>query len=429
MDNPSRQLSCNLGGNPRIRNIESFVPFHFSDVVFRKNILYFIDITSSDNISFLLHVVLPYSLLLFLLHQLQPATGTMIRRRTTNRWRQQAPLIYYWNRRREQEKEDDENSSSSEQDDDSLPSHISPPTVIYITNPTAMTTKPQQSSSGRKAGALNYGFEETKHLFDIMERILPIGTDEWKAVLDEHSVKFPGRTVLSIRRRYQTLHRKQAPTGSPNMPEDVRQAKRIKHNIGKRAELCDGTEEFNLEEGFKNTVESVNDDAGAPGIQSNETTQTTQPTVDSTSAVVAPTNPSEDSTITPTKRSYNSKFSSPPFPGGDRFLQTYQMSLQQERLYQEREARRWERERLERQSARDDMMKMIGVAVSQFATAIAGGNNNVSAVFSPRQAPRFEGLNGEPIVLPDNDDEDDDEYAQPPPASKKRVGDNSSSTD
>ncbi len=72
---------------------------------------------------------------------------------------------------------------------------------------------------------------------------------------------------------------------------------------------------------------------------------------------------------------------------------------------------------MERQEARDDMMKMIGVAVSQFATAIAGGNNNnVSAVFSPRQAPRFEGLNGEPIVLPDNDDEDDDEYAQPPPA-------------
>ena len=35
------------------------------------------------------------------------------------------------------------------------------------------------------------------------------------------------------------------------MPEDVRQAKRIKYKIGKRAELCDGTEEFRLEDGFQ----------------------------------------------------------------------------------------------------------------------------------------------------------------------------------
>ena len=46
---------------------------------------------------------------------------------------------------------------------------------------------PQQSATaGRKAGALDYGTEETKHLFDIMETILPIGTDEWNKVLDEH---------------------------------------------------------------------------------------------------------------------------------------------------------------------------------------------------------------------------------------------------
>ena len=92
-----------------------------------------------------------------------------------------------------------------------------------------------QQSSGRKAGTLNYGMEETKHLFDIMERILPIGTDEWNKVLDEHSIEYSGRTVLSIQCRYQNLHRKQAPTGSLNMPEDVKQAKRIKYKIGKRA--------------------------------------------------------------------------------------------------------------------------------------------------------------------------------------------------
>ena len=47
------------------------------------------------------------------------------------------------------------------------------------------------------------------------------------------------------------------------------------------------------------------------------------------------------------------------------------------------------------------MMKMIGIAISQFANAMTtsnNNNNNVSAVFTPRQAPRFEGLNGEPIT-------------------------------
>mmetsp|Transcript_65627 Transcript_65627/g.133507 ORF Transcript_65627/g.133507 Transcript_65627/m.133507 type:complete len:88 (+) Transcript_65627:474-737(+) len=71
------------------------------------------------------------------------------------------------------------------------------------------------------------------------------------------------------------------------------------------------------------------------------------------------------------------------------------------------------------------MMKMIGFAISQFANAMAthsngtAGSSNMSAVFTPGQAPRFEGLNGEPITLPppppeDNDNEDLDEGQSPP---------------
>ena len=90
-----------------------------------------------------------------------------------------------------------------------------------------------------------------------MEKILPIGTDEWNKVPDEHSIEYSGKSVLSIRRRYQNLHRKNAPTGSPNMPDDIRQAKRIKLKIGKKAELSDGTEEFHLEQGFKSSTENM----------------------------------------------------------------------------------------------------------------------------------------------------------------------------
>ena len=83
---------------------------------------------------------------------------------------------------------------------------------------------------------------------------------------------------------------------------------------------------------------------------------------------------------------------------------------------------------MEQQEARYDMMKMIGIAVSQFANAIASGdgsNADMSAVFSPRQAPRFEGANGECITLPlahPLKEEDDKEQEITPPATKKRVG-------
>ena len=310
---------------------------------------------------------------------------------------------------------------------------------------------PQQSTAGRKAGALNYGIEETKYLFDIMETLLPIGTEEWNKVLDEHSKQYSGRTVLSIRRRYQNLHRKNAPTGSPNMPDDVRQAKRIKYKIGKKAELSDGTEEFHLENGFKSSYENEEHTNTIVDVTTGEpnSLERNQPTVESTvqltnnsrntsgndktPAAAAPTSvPRDDNTsITPTKRSYTSRVSTPvssfPFPGGgDQFLQTYQMSLQQEKLSQEREARRWERERVEREEARErdrmqrreereDMMKMIGIAVSQLANAMASNNNSMSAVFRPGQTPRFEGMNGESISLPLPDEEE-----SPPPAQKRR---------
>ena len=59
------------------------------------------------------------------------------------------------------------------------------------------------------------------------------------------------------------------------------------------------------------------------------------------------------------------------------------------------------------------------MAARSNSTSSAYNNNNLSAVFTPRQAPRFEGLNGEPITLPppppeDNDDEDLDEGQSPP---------------
>ena len=88
---------------------------------------------------------------------------------------------------------------------------------------------------------------ELVNLFTIMERILPIGPEEWEEVVSEHSQNFPGHNLDSLCHKYHSSHRKKIPTGDPNMPPEIRMAKQVKHQIGDRACLGGGAEEYDLE--------------------------------------------------------------------------------------------------------------------------------------------------------------------------------------
>ena len=59
------------------------------------------------------------------------------------------------------------------------------------------------------------------------------------------------------------MYRKGIPTGDPNCPEEVCLAKRIKYDIGDRAAIGDGEEEFNLED-TSFTATKPNPDAPLP---------------------------------------------------------------------------------------------------------------------------------------------------------------------
>ena len=110
-------------------------------------------------------------------------------------------------------------------------------------------SKPKRNS---KVGKSNYTREELLSLFTIMERILPIGTEEWEQVQLEHAELYAGRDIDSIRRKYNSLHRKQVPTGSPNITPEILAAKRIKYKIGVKADIGGGDDKnFDLEIGFK----------------------------------------------------------------------------------------------------------------------------------------------------------------------------------
>ena len=113
-----------------------------------------------------------------------------------------------------------------------------PPDVSHVVAP-----PPQIQPRVRGAKFTN---AELMNFIEIMESILPIGPTKWDQVWEQHSVVFPDRELNTLRRKYTTLHRKKIPTGDPHMPDEVRMTKRCKYKIAEKAELGDGTGQYDM---------------------------------------------------------------------------------------------------------------------------------------------------------------------------------------
>lgn len=124
------------------------------------------------------------------------------------------------------------------------------PAFVYIHKTKDNINSNMSTHAGRKKGRGNYSHMELNSLLDTMEDILPIGSEEWQRVVEQHNENYPssGRDAESIRRKYATLHRKKVPTGDPMCPLEVKKAKRIKYQIGAKADLGDVEEEVELKE-------------------------------------------------------------------------------------------------------------------------------------------------------------------------------------
>lgn len=72
----------------------------------------------------------------------------------------------------------------------------------------------------------------------MLEIHLPIGIDAWEEITRLHVETYPlsGRTVESLRRKYNALAKKKAGTGDPHIPKPVLQAKAIQKLIIQRSE-------------------------------------------------------------------------------------------------------------------------------------------------------------------------------------------------
>ena len=244
------------------------------------------------------------------------------------------------------------------------------------------------------------------HLLNAMFEVLPIGPEEWEEVQSRHSARYQGRSVESLRRKYQELHRKDVPTGDPHCPADVKLAKRVKYAIGDKAELGGGEEDYTLEENSFAVpggvpVGSAGNDRLIGGLmQATRTDAQAQ-----AAAIVDNHDPMDVSTS-----SLSSSRPSPTRPrrekGGD-FLAMMQMQMLQEAS--ERKTRAAEREeerkdraqeaRLERQERaldREQMQRLIATAVGGF---IGHSNKKRKKSSSRKRAERL-GIDG-------SDDESD----------------------
>lgn len=80
-------------------------------------------------------------------------------------------------------------------------------------------------------------------MVDTVAEVLPISSAGWDRVAELHQEVYviENRTADSLKRKFNEVCRKPAPTGDPNVPEDVRLAKHVRQIIVRTVNASTGT--------------------------------------------------------------------------------------------------------------------------------------------------------------------------------------------
>ena len=108
---------------------------------------------------------------------------------------------------------------------------------------------------------------ETTTLLKTIERVVPIDAEGWNEVHDAFNSKHTPRGVECLKRKFNKLANKTAPTGNPNMPEDVKLAKSIKGKLFRRSLAMNLSEDEEEEE--EEEEDELNDDNIAEAVDEN----------------------------------------------------------------------------------------------------------------------------------------------------------------
>ena len=224
----------------------------------------------------------------------------------------------------------------------------------------AATRIPKPTKGNGKLGRSNYSREELFSLLATMERILPVGPEEWEQVVLEHSSQYPGRDTQSIRRKYTALHRKKPSTGNPIVPPEVLIAARhVKKLLGHKVNLGGGEKEtLDIETGFSGQDQPQEQIPGA--------TENTQP-----SAATVPVLQQTGGGLARARSSQSQGVVSSPVPRKSKDSNQEFLDLMRMKILIEREERREER-----RERHEDWVGLI--------SAVVGGVASVFGVEPPR---------------------------------------------
>ncbi|KAI0370997.1 hypothetical protein BV20DRAFT_1121053 [Pilatotrama ljubarskyi] len=121
--------------------------------------------------------------------------------------------------------------------------HTHPRQAADVT-PTARSTSgaglpPPRRRGGRRRGVMNFSSADVTELLRLVRSHMPIGMHGWERVCAGYNAYAstrgrPRRDVQSLRTKYYKLVNVKKPTGDPDCPPDVREAKRIEREIERR---------------------------------------------------------------------------------------------------------------------------------------------------------------------------------------------------
>ncbi len=115
---------------------------------------------------------------------------------------------------------------------------------------------------GKQSGTANWTRAETAHLLSILEDILPFKPVEWEEVKTCFDAKYSKNqhAISALQRKFTTtLHQTKEPTGDPNIPSPVDDAKRIRNKMDKKTDGTGGSP-ANLDGGLFDRNDEEEDD-------------------------------------------------------------------------------------------------------------------------------------------------------------------------
>ena len=127
----------------------------------------------------------------------------------------------------------------------------------------------RRAAGGRRPNRRNYTPDELASLNEVVEELLPISGAEWEQVEHRHYSRYPDRerTGVQLRKKFNDTAKTNIPTGDPNIPDHVREAKRIRGLIYEKTEGGTGSpsEGFGLQLGPDDDIEVASINQGDNG--------------------------------------------------------------------------------------------------------------------------------------------------------------------